>query len=126
GSLSELYALNRPELKFPPRKSGPPSGLGADTGDLFAALRQRAVLLHHPFESFSTVEAFIDQAAGDPDVLAIKQTMYRTSLDSAIPRALIRAAEADKQVAVLVELTARFSEEINIAWARRLEEAGVH
>ena len=126
GSLSELYALPRPELKYPIRVSTPPVGLGPDPGDVFAVLRQRDVLLHHPFESFSTVEAFIDQAAVDPDVLAIKQTMYRTSLDSAIPRALIRAAERGKQVAVLVELTARFSEEVNIAWAHRLEEAGVH
>ncbi|HZQ79506.1 MAG TPA: polyphosphate kinase 1 [Acidimicrobiia bacterium] len=125
GSLSELYALNRPELKFPPPAPVAPPGLGAP-GDLFAVVGQRDVLLHHPWESFSIVEAFIDQAAGDPDVLAIKQTMYRTSLDSPIPRALIRAAEAGKQVAVLVELTARFSEEVNIAWARRLEEAGVH
>jgi len=126
GSLSELYALNRPELKYPARAPEPPAGLGADPGDIFAALRTRDVLVHHPYESFSTVEAFIDQAATDPDVLAIKQTMYRTSLDSAIPRALIRAAERGKQVAALVELTARFSEEVNIAWAHRLEEAGVH
>jgi polyphosphate kinase len=126
GSLSELYALNRPELKYPPWTPVPPEGLGADPGDIFAVVRSRDVLLHHPYESVGAVEAFIDQAATDPDVLAIKQTMYRTSLESAIPRALIRAAEAGKQVAVLVELTARFSEEVNIAWARRLEEAGVH
>jgi polyphosphate kinase len=125
GSLSELYALNRPELKYPPWTPVPPEGLGA-AGDVFAVLRSRDILLHHPYDSFGAVEAFIDQAATDPDVLAIKQTMYRTSLESAIPRALIRAAEAGKQVAVLVELTARFSEEVNIAWARRLEEAGVH
>src|SRR5688500_11869342 len=126
GSLSELYALNRPELKYPVWTPVLPVGLGTDPGDIFSVLRSRDVLLHHPYDSFSAVEAFIDRAATDPDVLAIKQTMYRTSLESAIPRALIRAAEAGKQVAVLVELTARFSEEVNIAWARRLEEAGVH
>ncbi|MDQ1517380.1 MAG: polyphosphate kinase, partial [Actinomycetota bacterium] len=126
GSLSELCALNRPELKYPARVPVPPPGLGADPVDVFAILRSRDVLVHHPYESFSAVQAFIDRAADDPDVLAIKQTMYRTSLDSAIPRALIRAAERGKQVAVLVELTARFSEEVNISWARRLEEAGVH
>jgi polyphosphate kinase len=126
GSLSELCALNRPELKYPAMTPVPPPDLGPDPGDIFTAVRNRDILIHHPYESFSTVEAFIDQAAGDPDVMAIKQTMYRTSLDSAIPRALIRAAERGKQVAVLVELTARFSEEVNIAWARRLEEAGVH
>jgi len=126
GSLSELYALNRPELKYPTWAPVPPAGLGADPGDVFAIVRSRDILLHHPYESFSTVETFIDQAANDPDVLAIKQTMYRTSLESGIARALIRAAERGKQVAVLVELTARFSEEVNIAWARRLEEAGVH
>ncbi|MEW6472729.1 MAG: polyphosphate kinase 1 [Actinomycetota bacterium] len=126
GSLSELYALNRPELKYPTWTPVPAEGLGANPGDIFSVLRSRDILVHHPYDSFAAVEAFIDQAATDPDVLAIKQTMYRTSLDSAIPRALIRAAEAGKQVAVLVELTARFSEEINIAWARRLEEAGVH
>jgi polyphosphate kinase len=126
GSLSELCALNRPELKYPARVPVPPARLGADPVDVFATLRSRDVLVHHPYESFSAVQAFIDRAADDPDVLAIKQTMYRTSLDSAIPRALIRAAERGKQVAVLVELTARFSEEVNISWARRLEEAGVH
>ena len=126
GSLSELYALNRPELKYPAWTPVAPEGLGAVSTDIFSVLRSRDVLLHHPYDSFGAVEAFIDHAATDPDVLAIKQTMYRTSLDSAIPRALIRAAEAGKQVAVLVELTARFSEEVNISWARRLEEAGVH
>jgi polyphosphate kinase len=126
GSLSELCALNRPELKYPAWVPVPPVELGTNPGDIFAVLRSRDVLVHHPYESFATVEAFIDQAASDPEVLAIKQTMYRTSLESAIPRALIRAAERGKQVAVLVELTARFSEEVNIAWARRLEEAGVH
>jgi polyphosphate kinase len=126
GSLSELYALNRPELKYGVWTPVPPEGLGGDPGDIFGVLRSRDILLHHPYDSFAGVEAFLDRAATDPDVLAIKQTMYRTSLESAIPRALIRAAEAGKQVAVLVELTARFSEEVNIAWARRLEEAGVH
>ena len=126
GSLSELYALNRPELKYPVWTPVSPEVLAGASGDMFSVLRSRDVLLHHPYDSFGAVEAFIDQAATDPDVLAIKQTMYRTSLDSAIPRALIRAAEVGKQVAVLVELTARFSEEVNIAWARRLEEAGVH
>jgi polyphosphate kinase len=126
GSLSELYALNRPELKYPVWAPLPPVGLGVASGEIFDRLSGRDVIVHHPYESFATVEAFIDQAASDPDVLAIKQTMYRTSLDSTIPRALIRAAERGKQVAVLVELTARFSEEVNIAWARRLEEAGVH
>jgi polyphosphate kinase len=126
GSLSELYALNRPELKYGVWTPVPAEGLGGDPGDIFGVLGSRDILLHHPYDSFSAVEAFLDRAATDPDVLAIKQTMYRTSLESAIPRALIRAAEAGKQVAVLVELTARFSEEVNIAWARRLEEAGVH
>ena len=126
GSLSELYALNRPELKYGVWTPVAAEGLGGSAGDIFGVLRSHDILLHHPYDSFAAVEAFLDRAATDPDVLAIKQTMYRTSLESAIPRALIRAAEAGKQVAVLVELTARFSEEVNIAWAHRLEEAGVH
>ena len=129
-ALWSLYALDRPELKQQPwvPVTQPRLANGGGEPDLFGVLRNGDVLVHHPYDSFtSSIEAFIEQAALDPDVLAIKQTMYRTSTqESRIIRSLIRAAELGKQVVALVELKARFDEELNITYARELEQAGVH
>jgi polyphosphate kinase len=129
--LGDIARLDRPELKYPKFIAGTHRDLAevesASAPDVFAAMRERDVLLHHPYDSFSTsVQLFVEQAAADPDVLAIKQTLYRTSGDSPIVDALIDAAESGKQVLVLVEIKARFDEHANIKWARKLEEAGCH
>ncbi|MDA8238457.1 MAG: polyphosphate kinase 1 [Chloroflexi bacterium] len=129
--LWQITTLDIPELRDPPwTPVVPPRLLPPDEGelvDVFAVVRQGDLLIHHPYESFTaSVERFITQAADDPDVLSIKQTLYRTSGDSPIVRDLIRAADQGKQVVVLVEIKARFDEEANIVWARKLEQAGAH
>jgi polyphosphate kinase len=130
-ALAQIADLDIGELHYAPwQPVVPPRLVAVDEGepvDVFAALREGDILLHHPYESFgASVQRFIEQAASDPDVLTIKQTLYRTSGDSPIVRALIRAAEAGKQVVVLVEIKARFDEQANIVWARALERAGAH
>ncbi len=126
--LMNLYQVDRPDLKDPPLRQSIPQLLQTDPrdGNIFAVVRDEDILIHHPYDSFKPVVDFLQQAANDPDVLAIKQTLYRVGRNSPVVAALLEARQNGKEVAVLVELKARFDEESNIGWAKMLEKEGVH